>query len=124
MTLKFLSSYQDIFIKWINSYTAKPTLLSMILFGFICFNSSIKVESKPVHFSYFYDKNLNFISQMLNYNGNIKQWKDIKIKFHLKDTPKMYWLQITEALPKTWKYIIFKDKVNTNNLVIFDHYIV
>ena len=27
----FLSFYQDIFIKWINNYTAKPTLPSMIL---------------------------------------------------------------------------------------------
>ena len=33
--LKFSSLYQDIFIKWINNYTAKPTLPSMILSEFI-----------------------------------------------------------------------------------------
>ena len=33
----------------------------------------------------------------------------------------MYWLQIIDALPKTWKDIILKDKGNTKILVIFDH---
>ena len=61
---------------------------------------------------------------MFNDNGNIKPWKDIKIEFHLKDTHKVYWLQIIDALPKTWKDIILKDKGNANNLVIFNHHIV
>ena len=51
---KFPSFYQNIFIKWINNYTAKPTLPSMILSEFIWFNSNIKVDSKPVHFSFFF----------------------------------------------------------------------
>ena len=50
------SFYQDIFIKWINNYTAKPTLPSMILPEFIWFNSNIKVDSKPVHFSFILTK--------------------------------------------------------------------
>ena len=45
---EFPSFYQDIFIKWINNYTAKPTLPSMILSKFIWFNSNINVDSKPV----------------------------------------------------------------------------
>ena len=53
---KFPSFYQDIFIKWINNYTEKPTLPSMILSEFIWFNSNIKVDSKPVHFSFFLTK--------------------------------------------------------------------
>ena len=121
---KFPSFYQDIFIKWINNYTAKPTLPSMILSEFIWFNSNIKVDSKPVHFSFFSDKNLNFIGQLFNENGNIKPWEDIKIEFHLKDTQKIYWLQIIDALPKSWKDAILKDKGNAKNLVIFDHHIV
>ena len=52
----------------------------MILLEVICFNSNIKVDSKPVHFSLFSDKNLNFIGQLFNDNGNIKPWKDLKIK--------------------------------------------
>ena len=54
----------------------------------------------PVHF-FFSDKNLNFFGQLLNYNGNIKPSKDLKIEFHLNDTHKTYWLQIIDALPKT-----------------------
>ena len=61
---------------------------------------------------------------MFNDNGKIKPWEDIKIEFHLKDTKKIYWLQIIDALPKSWKDIILKDKGNAKNLVIFDHHIV
>ena len=61
---------------------------------------------------------------MFNDIGIIKPWKDLKIEFHLKDTLKLYGLQIVNALPKSWKDIIFKDKRNAKNLVIFDHHIV
>ena len=32
------------------------------------------------------------------------------VEFHSKDTHKIYWLQITDALPKTWRDIILKNK--------------
>ena len=72
-------------------------------------------------FLFFSDKNLNFIGQLLNDNGKIKPWEDIKIEFHLKDTKKIYWFQIIDALPKSWKDIILKDAKNS---VIFDHHII
>ena len=99
ITSKFSSFHEDVFIKWINNFTSKPTLPSMILSEFIWFKSNIKVDM-PVHF-FFSDKNLNFFGQLLNYNGNIKPSKDLKIEFHLNDTHKTYWLQIIDALPKT-----------------------
>ena len=89
---KFSYFYQDISVKWINNYSAKPTFPSMILSEFIWFNSDIKVYSKPVQFSFFSDKNLNFIGQLLNDNGNIKPYEDIKIEFYLKVTQKICWL--------------------------------
>ena len=58
----------------------------------IWFNSNIKVYSKPVQFCFFSDENLNFIGQLLNNNGNIKPYEDIKIEFYLKVTQKIYWL--------------------------------
>ena len=61
---------------------------------------------------------------MFNDKGNKKPWKDLKIEFHFKSTHKIYSLQIIDALPKTWKDNILKDKGNTNNLVSFDHHIV
>ena len=73
---------------------------------------------------FFSGKNLNFIGKLFSDTGNIKPWKDLKIEFHLKDTHKIYWLQIIDALPKTWKDIILKNKGNTKNLVTFDHHIV
>ena len=112
----------DIFRKWINNYTTKPTFPSMILPEFICFNSNIKGDSKTVQFSFFYAKNLNFIGQLFNDNGNASPWEELKIEFHLKDIQKIYWLLI-DALPKLWKDTILKDKGNRKNLVIFAHHI-
>ena len=61
---------------------------------------------------------------MFNDNGNIKHWEDIKRKFHLKKTQQLYWLQIIDALPKSWKDATLKDKGNAKDLVIFDYHIV
>ena len=55
---KFLSFDQEIFIKWINNFTSKSTLPSIICSAFIWFNSNIWIDSKPAHF--FSDKILNF----------------------------------------------------------------
>ena len=38
---------------------------------------------------------------------------DFEIEFHLKDTHKIYWLQIIDTLSKMWKDISFKGKWNT-----------
>ena len=103
--LKFPSFYQDIFIKWINNYTTKPTLPSMILSEFIWFNLNIKVDSKPMRFSFCSDKNVNFIGQLFNDNGNINLWADIKTEFHLKDTQKIYWLQIIDTCQNRGKIL-------------------
>ena len=107
---KFRSFYQDIFIKWINNFTSNSTLPSMILSEVIWFNWNIKVDSKPVHFSFFIWQNLDFIDQLFNDNVNINPWKDLNLEFHLKDTHKIYWLQIIDALPKTWKDLILRAK--------------
>ena len=96
----------------------------MILSDFIWFNSNIKADSKPVRFPSCSDKDLDFIGQLFSDNGNIKLWEDIKIKLHLKDTHKMYQLQIIDALPKTGEGIILKGKGNAKEIVIFYHHIV
>ena len=62
----------------------------MILSEVIWFNSNIKFDSKPVHFSFFSDKNMNFIRQLFNDNGNISPWIDLKREFHLKENHKIY----------------------------------
>ena len=51
---------------------------------------------------------------MFNENGNIKPWENIKTEFHLKGTQRIYWLQIIDALPKSWKDAILKDNKRVN----------
>ena len=70
---------------------------------------------------FFSDKNVNIIGQLFNDNKNIKLWKNTEFEFHLKDTHKIYWLQIIDALPKTWKNIILKDKGNAKKFFWSPH---
>ena len=65
---------------------------------------------------FFCGKNLNLTGQLFNDNGNINPWENIKIEFYLKDSHKIYWLQIINALPKTQKDITLKEKENVKNL--------
>ena len=46
------------------------------------------------------------------------------MEFNFKDTHKICWLQIIDALPETWNDITLKGKENTKSLVTFDHHIV
>ena len=64
-----------------------------------------------------------FLSIYFHELWNIKPWEDIKYEY-LKGTHKIYWLQTIDAIPKTLKDIISKDKGNPKNLVIFDYHIV
>ena len=48
-----------------------------------------------------------------------------QIKFdNRKSLLKIYWLQITDAFPNSWKDTILKDKRYVKKLAIFDHDIV
>ena len=80
---KFLSFYQDVFKKCTNNYTSKATVSSITFSEFIWCNSNIIVDNKLVYC--FFDKNLNFIDQLFDTNGNIKIWDNTKTELHLKD---------------------------------------
>ena len=67
---------------------------------------------------------ITLLVNLFNDNENIKPWEDVQIEFHFKGAQKIYWLQIIDALPKSRKDTILKDKGNVKNLVIFDHHIV
>ena len=73
-----ISTFLSRYFHKMDSFTSKPNLPFMILSEVIWFNSNIKVGNKPVHFSFFSDKSLTFIGQLLNDNGNIKRWKRLK----------------------------------------------
>lgn len=89
--------YQDISIKWINNYNSKPAVTSIILSEFTSLKWNVKVGNKFLYFSFFFDKKLNFICQLLDTNGNVKSWDKMKVALHLKNTRKIYWLQIIDV---------------------------
>ena len=75
---KFPKYYQEIFRKWGKYLSSPPNLPSTIANQFIWFNKNIKVANKSIYFSSFSKNGLNFVGQLFNVNGSLKNWNCLK----------------------------------------------
>ena len=48
---------------------------------FLWFNKQLRIDNKSFIFKELSDKNLNFLNQLYDPEGNLKQWEDIKQEF-------------------------------------------
>ena len=104
-------------------FACSPSLPSAILSQFLWFNSNIKTDNKSIFISDFASKNINFVGQILHENGKTKSWYHIKLEYNLESKLKYRWIQLTDALPKLWKYLVLNCIGNSVNLCIFDHHL-
>ena len=104
-------------------FACSPSLPSAILSLFLWFNSNIKTDNKSIFISDFASKNISFVGQILHENGKAKSWYYIKLEYNLESKLKYRWIQLTDALPKLWKYLILNFIGNSVNLCIFDHHL-
>ena len=64
-------------------------------------------------------KNINFLSQLFD-EGNLKHWRDLKLKYNLTNGTYFQWLQRKHADPRKWKTNIKQNPGNVSNLLIQD----
>ena len=69
------------------------------------------------------DQNLNFIGQLFDGNGKLKNWNEICFEFGLKNLQKFFWLQIIHSIPKKWKETVLCDNGNAKNLVFYNYHL-
>ena len=102
----FPGFYKQIFINWSNYFVSNSEVVSCIQFNFLWYNKHVLIDNKTVYISSFYDKNINFINNLLDYLGNFKSWNVLKTEFKLADSLYFSWMQLINAIPLNWKTII------------------
>ena len=98
-----------------------PITPSGVLTQFIWYNSYFKTDSKAVYLKSFSTKNINFITQLFNTDGSVKNWNILKTECALQNKHQFCSLQLINAIAEIWKKCIKQTSENTSLLVVKDH---
>ena len=121
---EFPTYYQDILIKWEKHFSSLPSLPSSVAAQCLWHNKYIKIDDKTIFSSSLSAKGINFVGQLFQNNQQIKKWDELKTEFDLIEKEKFLIVQITHALPISWKEILRNYTENINNLVFQDHHLI
>ena len=105
---------------------------SCILSQYLWYNRRIQVDNSSVYSLNFSEKNINYVSQLLNDNGSIKQWHESKREHNLHESfyfqwlQLIYfqWLQLIDSITQRSNIIIKENYENAINLIIHGHHLV
>ena len=115
----FSSFYLDIFCNWKRYFSTHPETPSCILAQYLWFNKFIIVDNSYLNFTYFSNKNINFVSDLLNQNCNFKRWGILKNRCHSGNKLDFQWMQLIHAIP-----LISKQKINDSKKNVEKNYFV
>ena len=82
------------------------------------------MDDKTIFSSSLSAKGINFVGQLFQNNQQIKKCEELKTEFDLIEKEKFVIVQITHALPISWKEILRNYTKNINNLVFQDHHLI
>ena len=99
----FPQYYQEIFRKWSSNLSVSPNIPSTIISQLIWFNKHIKIDNKTLCNNSLANQGINHVGQLFNENGMTKAWLDIKTQFNLSNRQNYFWIQLINAIPKSWK---------------------
>ena len=110
-------------MNWKKYFIASPITPSGVLSQFIWHNGYIKIDSKAVYLKSFSTKNINFVTQLFNTDGSVKNWNILKTEYALQNKDQFCWLQLKNAIPEKWKKCIKETSKNTSFLVVKDYHL-
>ena len=99
----FWSFYLDIFCNWKKYFSTNPETSACILSQYLWFNKFIIVDNSCYNFTNLLNKNINFVSDLVNENCNFKSWETLKKEYHLDNKLYFQWIQLIHAIPLIWK---------------------
>ena len=67
---------------------------------------------------------LNYVGQLFDNDGEIKDYKSSKLEFNLEDKFYFSWMQLIDSIPLFWKINIMDLKGNSIDLCIFDCHVI
>ena len=83
------------------------------------FNKLIIVDNSYVNFTNFLNKNVDFVSDLVNENCNFKRWETLKKECHLDNKLHFQRIQLIHAI-----LLIWKQKTNDSEKNIEKNYVV
>ena len=101
-----------------------PSSPSSVASQLLWHNKYIKIDDKTIFSSSLSAKGINFVGQLFQNNQQIKKWDELKTEFDLIEKEKFLIVQITHALPISWKEILRNYTENINNLVFQGHHLI
>ena len=82
------------------------------------------IEKQGFLFPTMSNNGLNYVGQLLDNNGETKDWETIKLEFNLENKFYFPWMQMIDSIPLSWKINIFNDKGKSINLCIFECHLI
>ena len=109
---QFSSFYKEILPRWRKYISFSVSLHSTITSQFLWLNKYIKVDEKCIYFRYFSKNGLNFVGQLFDLEGELKNWAAINNEYHLLESKSFQWMQLIDALKTPWKQSIREQNTN------------
>ena len=72
-------------MNWEKYFIAPPITPSAVLSQSIWHNSYVKIDNKAVYLKKNLTKNINFITQLFNTDGSVKNWNILKVEYTLSE---------------------------------------
>ena len=89
------------------------------------YNKFKNVDDSYVNFINFSTKNINFLSDLVIENCNLKSWDTLENEYHLDNKLYFQWMQLIYAISLIWKQQINDNKRNVEqSYVVQDHHLI
>ena len=120
----FPQYYPDIFRKWNSNLSVSPNISSTITSLVIWFNKHIKIDNKSLCNNSLANQGINHARQLFNEKDMTKAWLDIKTQFNLSNKQHYFWIQLINAIPKSWKEELRRSNRISDALSVYDHHLI
>ena len=100
-----------------------PNIPSTITSQVIWFNKHIKIDNKSLCNNSLANRGINHVGQLFNENGMANAWLDSKTQFNLSNNQHYFWIQLINAIPKSWKEELRRSN-RSNALSMYDHQLI
>ena len=101
-----------------------PNIPSTITSQVIWFNKHIKIDNKSLCNNSLANEGINHVGQLFKENGMTKAWLDIKTQFNLSNKQHYFWIQLINAIPKSWKEELRRSNRISDALSVYDHHLI
>ena len=120
---RFPQYYKEIISNWSKYLSFPPSIPSTIASQIVWYNKYILIDNDSIYIPSLSKKQINYVGQFFENDGKTKMWEKLRTEYNLPSSKKFVWMQIINALPKSWKETFLTNEGNLNNLVIHDHHL-